>query len=115
MSKHSKPTTQGTRTPQEVLEWLEYNGISVAQWAREHGFSVGLTRSVLRGRPGRRGMSHNIAVALGIKRGVPTALPGRSDADLCASRGQLNSAAQRARRQAGNVQSGAAHTQQEAA
>ena len=43
-------------------------GESVADWARERGFSLQLTYSVLNGRlRARRGQSHRIAVALGLK------------------------------------------------
>lgn len=43
-------------------------GITVAEWAREHGFGAELTRMVLSGkRKCLRGQSHQIAVALGIK------------------------------------------------
>lgn len=44
------------------------NGESVADWARARGFSVQLTYSILNGRlRARRGQSHRIAVALGLK------------------------------------------------
>lgn len=47
------------------------NGTTVADWARERGFSVELTRMVLAGkRKCLRGQSHNIAVALRIKAGA---------------------------------------------
>lgn len=40
----------------------------MADWARERGFSLQLTYSVLNGRlRARRGESHRIAVALGLK------------------------------------------------
>jgi len=43
-------------------------GQSVADWARERGFNLQLTYSVLNGRlRARRGESHRIAVALGLK------------------------------------------------
>lgn len=66
------------RTPAEARAWLSYLGISVAQWARENGFTYSLTQEILSGRKKcLRGMSHNIAVALGMKDGVPTTRPGR--------------------------------------
>ena len=66
------------RTHAQARAWLSYQGISVAQWAREHGFTYSLTLEVLSGRkPCQSGMSHNIAVALGMKDGVPTTRPGR--------------------------------------
>lgn len=66
------------RTPEEARAWLSYEGISIAQWAREHGFSDQLVREILKGKKRcLRGQSHNIAIALGMKRGVPTTRPGR--------------------------------------
>lgn len=51
------------------------SGVSVSEWARDHGFSTGLVYQVLNGdRKCQRGQSHKIAVALGIKNG--------SDVDL---------------------------------
>lgn len=44
------------------------NGRSVADWAREHQFPQSLVYAVLSGRSkARRGESHEIAVALGLK------------------------------------------------
>ena len=66
------------RTHAQARAWLSYQGISVAQWTRENGFTYSLTLEVLSGRkPCQSGMSHNIAVALGMKEGVPTTRPGR--------------------------------------
>lgn len=50
---------------------FETSGISVAEWARVHGFSTGLVYQVLEGkRKCMRGQSHRIAVALGLKNGL---------------------------------------------
>lgn len=66
------------RTHAEARAWLDYQGISVSQWSREHGFSASLVRQILDGRKRcLRGQSHNIAVALGMKEGIPTDRPGR--------------------------------------
>lgn len=66
------------KTLEEVKSGFNYQGLTVSQWAREHGFSQALVREVLAGRKkGLRGQAHNIAVALGIKRGVPTTSPAR--------------------------------------
>lgn len=66
------------RTPEEARAWFGYAGISVAQWARENGFSEPLVRAILAGHKRcLRGQSHNIAVALGLKEGLPTDRPGR--------------------------------------
>ncbi len=44
------------------------NGISVAAWARQHGFPAGLVYRVLRGEAKcLRGTSHEIALALELK------------------------------------------------
>jgi gp16 family phage-associated protein len=52
-------------------KWFNSTGTTVASWARERGFSVNLVSMVLTGaRQPRRGQSHAIAVALGIKQGV---------------------------------------------
>lgn len=67
------------RTPEEARAWLGYQGISIAEWSREHGFSASLVWSILDGRKRcLRGQSHNIAVALGMKEGIPTDRPGRA-------------------------------------
>jgi len=71
-------TKQSTRTPQEARAWLDCQGITIAQWSREHGFNERLVHEVLAGRKrGLRGHSHNIAIALGMKDGIPTDRPAR--------------------------------------
>lgn len=50
---------------------FEMSGISVSEWSRVHGFSAILVYQVLDGqRKCRRGQSHQIAIALGLKQGV---------------------------------------------
>jgi gp16 family phage-associated protein len=52
----------------EVRNLFEANGISVAGWSRDHGFRSALVYRVLRGEAKcRRGETHKIAIALGIK------------------------------------------------
>ena len=67
------------RTPAEARAWLEYQGITIAQWARENKKSDSLVREVLAGnKKCLRGESHNIAVQLKLKDGVisrPTNAP----------------------------------------
>jgi len=71
-------TKKSIRTPQEARAWLDYLGITIAQWSRDNGFSETLVHEVLTGRrPCKRGQSHNIAVALGMKAGIPTTRPAR--------------------------------------
>lgn len=63
------------RTPEQVRSRFERSGISVAAWARSQGFNVVLTHMVAAGqRKSLRGQSHQIAVALGMKRGGDTDL-----------------------------------------
>lgn len=67
-------------------------GVSVADWARGHGFSSQLTYSLLAGRlRAKRGEAHRIAVALGLKpnadsqvaEGVSASAPiGQTDPDF---------------------------------
>jgi len=60
-----------SRTADEARQWLAYHGMSVAQWARAHGFSRELVYQVLAGqKKGVRGQSHDIAVRLGMKAGA---------------------------------------------
>ncbi len=58
-----------SRRKQFIAE-LRAAGISIAEWARDHGFDRNLVYSVLSGdRRALRGQSHDIAVSLGIKKG----------------------------------------------
>lgn len=68
--KKPKPTPP---TVQERLELARQafrdEGISVAEWARAHGFNRMTVVDVLRGsRVGHRGEAHKVAVALGLKK-----------------------------------------------
>lgn len=52
-------------------EWFLRTGTAVSVWSRERGYKATLVHEVLSGRRAcRRGMSHRIAVELGIKEGV---------------------------------------------
>ena len=52
----------------DVRAAFESNGISVAEWSRENGFQSALVYRVLNGDAKcRRGETHKIAIALGIK------------------------------------------------
>lgn len=58
------------RTREEVLSDFHRKGISVASWAKEHGFNRGTVLGVLSGRlSGRIGVAHKISVMLGLKDG----------------------------------------------
>lgn len=66
------------RTPLEARAWLDYQGISISQWARDHNVGHQLVREILSGRKKcRSGQSHNIAVLLGMKHGELTSRPTR--------------------------------------
>ena len=57
-----------TKTPRQVKAEFDANGIPVAQWADENGFRRCDVYRVLNGfSPCKRGLPHQIAVALGIK------------------------------------------------
>ena len=59
------------RTREEARKWLEYRGISVAEFARANGLDRMAVWDALTGRTkGLRGAAHDAAVALGIKQGV---------------------------------------------
>ncbi|MFA1030696.1 MULTISPECIES: DNA-binding protein [Pseudomonas syringae group] len=59
------------KSPQEAKLWLRAQGISVTEFARDHGLDLGTTYQVLAGRKkGLRGKAHKVAIALGIKAGV---------------------------------------------
>lgn len=54
---------------EEARQVFTDQGVSVADWARHHRFSLPLVYAVLKGRNrASRGESHQIAVALGLKR-----------------------------------------------
>lgn len=77
------------RTHEEARAWLSYQGISVAQWARENQVGHSLVREILAGRKKcLRGTSHNIAVLLGMKEGVITSRPGRVRANTVGTTSQ---------------------------
>jgi len=64
------------KTHTEAREWFTNHGVSIAEWCRERGFGVSLTRQILLGKnPCTRGQSHLIAIALGMKHGVATKTP----------------------------------------
>lgn len=59
-----------TLSLQEVKENLNRNGMSVRSWALKNNFTPSLVNNVLKGKVSCRiGLSHKIAVLLGIKDG----------------------------------------------
>lgn len=62
--------TQTIRTPDEVRNEFIRKGVSMASWARKHGFDKATVSQVLSGdNAATRGQGHKIAVLLGIKDG----------------------------------------------
>jgi gp16 family phage-associated protein len=58
------------KTAKQVRAEFTEAGISVAEWARTHGFNRETVVDLLRGKSqGSRGQSHRAAVALGLKAG----------------------------------------------
>jgi gp16 family phage-associated protein len=64
--------TMRIRSAKEVRADFDKRGITVADFAREHGFKQpGIVYQVLAGKKkGRRGEAHRAAVLLGMKKGV---------------------------------------------
>lgn len=66
--------TQTLRTQAQARQWMDEQGLSQAELARQFGVSSSLVDAILRGtKPCKRGASHNIAVYLGLKRGQAVA------------------------------------------
>ena len=62
---------RSTKTIDEVRAELDRRGLTVRDWARDHGVSERVVYELLRGRfKGRRGQAHKAAVLLGLKDGV---------------------------------------------
>lgn len=61
----------GIRTAAQAKAWLEQQGKSVQEFARENSIDPATTYQVLAGRKkGRRGEAHKVAVLLGMKIGI---------------------------------------------
>ncbi|HCQ8872315.1 DNA-binding protein [Acinetobacter baumannii] len=59
------------RTSQELRSELQKRGLSIADWARQNGFTPELVHQVLNSNKiPVRGKSHQIAVKLGLKDGI---------------------------------------------
>lgn len=69
------------RTSEEVRDWFYRHGVSVADWARAHGYSATIVAAVLAGRSkGSRGQGHRVSVALGLKPALELIEPSPLDA-----------------------------------
>lgn len=63
------------RSAGDVRREFETRGMSIAAWARAHGYSSQLVYQVLSGKKAcLRGQCHRIAVQLGMKRGLIASL-----------------------------------------
>jgi gp16 family phage-associated protein len=61
----------GLRTAAQAKAWLEQQGKSVQEFARENDVDPATTYQILSGRKkGRRGEAHKVAVLLGMKIGI---------------------------------------------
>ncbi|HVJ39389.1 MAG TPA: DNA-binding protein [Stenotrophomonas sp.] len=59
------------KTPEQVRQELEDQGVSIADFARQHGLNPTTVYHVLDGsHKGRRGEAHRAAVALGLKAAI---------------------------------------------
>lgn len=59
------------KTPEQARAEFHRAGISVTAWAQQHGYTPSLVYEVLNGkRRCLRGLSHEIAVRLGMKDGI---------------------------------------------
>lgn len=68
------------RTAAQAKAWLDEQGKSVQQFARENNVDAATTYQVLAGRKkGRRGEAHKVAVLLGMKVGVISAPENAQD------------------------------------
>jgi gp16 family phage-associated protein len=66
----------GIRTAAQAKAWLEQQGKSVQDFARDHGVDPSTTYQILSGhKKGRRGESQKVAVLLGMKVGVISSSP----------------------------------------
>jgi gp16 family phage-associated protein len=72
LMNESEHMQEALRTPTQVQTWFRESGVSVVDWAARNGFSPALVYAVIKGRRKcLRGESHDIAVALGMKHGLP--------------------------------------------
>lgn len=67
------------KTHAQARAWFTEQGLSIAEWARQHGFGATLVRQIVEGKKAcLRGQSHQIAVLLGMKHGVITRTPAEA-------------------------------------
>ncbi|SIQ78194.1 phage-associated protein, BcepMu gp16 family [Rhizobium sp. RU35A] len=62
---------------EDVKRQFECAGISIREWAERRGYNPRTVYAVLNGSlGGKRGVSHRIAVDLGLKEESPSTIPG---------------------------------------
>lgn len=87
------------KTRQQVRDEFALNGLSFSAWAKQRSYSVALVSAILnddQAKPVRkclRGESHNIAVDLGLKNGIKTAVATSSAAFRISGSSQMAAAA----------------------
>lgn len=65
------PQQEFTKRAERARREFQARGLSVAEWARRHGYSTALVYQVLAGKKRcLRGQSHAVAVSLGLKPGL---------------------------------------------
>ncbi len=80
MGTTDTPSQTTLRTPADVLREFRRNGVTIAGWCREQGFSRSVVNALLHnGAPGLRGQSHKAAIALGLKPVPDNNLQGEAD------------------------------------
>lgn len=69
-NKFTPEMMRPTKSIAEVRADFNRRGITIRQWAKEHGVGEGVVYELLRGRfKGHRGQAHKAAVLLGLKEG----------------------------------------------
>lgn len=59
------------KTIEEIKLDFDKKGITITDWAKENGYSYQSVQRVLNGQSkNKRGQSHDIAIALGLKEGI---------------------------------------------
>ena len=66
-----------SKNREDVKLEFEAAGVSIREWAPNRGYNPRTVYAVLNGSlEGKRGVSHKIAVDLGLKSKCPTSIPG---------------------------------------
>lgn len=93
MNSDTDMTQTRLKTAAEARAWFTEQGLSIAEWCRQYGFGITLTREILAGNKRcLRGQSHQIAVLLGMKHGVINRSPAAALQEGPRTRRRLNPA-----------------------